>query len=189
MKQYGLLLIAVVALGACQVKQRQREDQTRSDPALATTELVDIAVVTPEVTTSDRQVLSSAIRAAARKVLINRKHYAVPRDAFVDRSAAAQNATDVGAIASAAGSDAGLLISLDQWETGDLLPKRSIYAGGKARLVESGGTRVLWERSFRDWKRVATSNVNASNRTQVTQAMLREMIREVLSNLPAKPRR
>ena len=189
MKQYGLLLIAVVALGACQVQQRQREDQTRADPALATTELVDIAVVSPEVSTSDRRVLAAAIRAAARNVLINRKHYAVPRDVFVDESAASSNATDAGTIARAAGSDAGLIISLQQWETGDLLPKGRIYAGGTARLVASGGTRVLWERSFRDWTQVAARNVTATNRAEVTRDMLRQVISEVLSNLPPKPRR
>ncbi len=189
MKQYGLLLIAVVALSACQVKQRQREDQTRADPALATAELVDIAIVSPEVTTSNRQVLSATIRAAARKVLINRKHYAVPRDAFVDRTAAASDATDAGTIARAAGSDAGLVISLEQWETGDLIPKGRIYAGGTARLVESGGTRVLWERSFKDWTRVASGDVTIINRPEVMKNMLREVVQEVLSNLPPKPRR
>ncbi|NRA97700.1 MAG: hypothetical protein HRU14_16005 [Planctomycetes bacterium] len=189
MKQYGLLLIAVVVLGACQVKQRQREDQTQSDPALATTELVDIAIVSPEVTTPDGRLLSATIRAMARKILINRKHYAVPKDAFVDRAAAASNATDAGTIARAAGSDAGLFISLEQWETSDLLPKGRIYAGGTARLVESGGTRVLWERSFKDWTRVASGDVTTSNRPEVMKNMLREVVQEVLSNLPPKPRR
>lgn len=191
MKHYGLLLLAVVALGACQTqqRQRQREDQTRTDPALETMDLVDIAVIAPEVTTPDRQVLSAAIRSTARKVLINRKHYAVPKDTFVDRSAAASSATDAGTIASAAGSDAGLVISLDQWETGDLVPKGRIWFGGTARLVESGSTRVLWERSFRDWDSVAPRNVTASNRLEVTGDMLREIVRQVLATLPAKPRR
>ncbi len=190
MKHYGLLLAAAVAIGACQApRQRQPQDQTRADPRLGTMEMVDIAVVKPGVTGSDARALSSTIRSSARKILIDQKNYAVPKDVYVDEAARVGNATGTGSIAREAGSDAGLLIILEEWETQDLIPRGRVYASGSAKLVESGGTRVLWERSFKDWTRLAPANVTASNRGEMNEGMLRAMVREILSGMPAKSRR
>jgi len=186
MKQYGLLILVLISTVACESTPRSKVDQTRVDPALERTELIDIAVTRPAIATSDGAVLSASIRNSARSVLINRKHYAVPRDAFVD-SATKANATP-GDIARAAGSDAALVITLSQWETGELLPKGRIFAGGNARLVSTTGA-VLWERTFKDWNRIAPRNVTASNRLEVTDEILRDTIGELLVQLPAKPRK
>lgn len=187
MKQYGLLILAVIALTACESTPRSKVDQTRVDPALEQTELIDIAIAKPMVgNSSDGEVLAASIRTATRKVLIDHKRYAVPRDAFVD--AATSGDTRPGELARAAGSDAALVFTLDQWETDELLPKGRIYAGGNVQLVSTSGS-VMWQRTFKDWARVAPRNVTASNRLEVTDEMLRDTVRELLVQLPAKPRR
>ena len=185
MKQYGLLILVAIACTACVSTPRSKVDQTRVDPRFEKVELIDIAVAKPQVSTSDLEVLAKSIRKAARRVLINDKRYAVPRDAYVD---AATDDTGAAVIARAAGSDAALVISLDQWETGELLPKGRIFAGGNVQLVEAGGG-IVWERTFRDWPRTSPRNVTASNRMEVTDEMLRSTVRELLIQLPGKPRR
>jgi len=107
----------------------------------------------------------------------------------VDEKARTSKASGAAAIARAAGSDAGLMISLDEWETRDLIPKGRIYASGSVRLLQGDSGRVLWQRSFQDWTRIAPRNVTASNRSKISDDMLRAMIRDVLANFPSKPRR
>jgi len=192
MKFKGLLLIVVaVLLPACNTppSTRQREDRTQVDPGFQETEIIDVAVLPPRIEGSDDQVLARGIRNTARRVLIDQKQYSVPGDGWIDTTINRHPAaTDPGGIADAAGSDAALEIVLSQWETGELLPKGRIYAGGSVVLHRKGGG-VLWERTFKDWTRLSSQNVTASNRHEAVGQILREMIREVLDKLPQKARR
>ncbi|MAG57099.1 MAG: hypothetical protein CMJ83_12470 [Planctomycetes bacterium] len=192
MKRVSFLLASLaIFLSACQTgsPERARVDRTEVTPGLSEIELIDIAVLAPEVATPSDVVLSTKIRATARRVLLDAKRYSVPQDAFIDTAIAEHpGATDPGRVASVTGADAALVIKLSQWDTGELIGKGRIYAGGEAVLHGKDGG-VLWKRVFQDWPRIAAANVTPSNRGEVTNEMLNLTIREILDKLPAKARR
>jgi hypothetical protein len=182
----ALLLACALAACATTPKGRQRIDEIRSDPAIATGEIVDLAVLPPDVDSTGRFPFGKRMREAARKYLIDVKNYAVADDRFVDSSATLDEMrASPEAMAERLGADAVLLIRVTQWEIQDLLSRGRVYAGGSATAYGQG--KVLWERIFADWAIHAPGAVTPSNRAEMSDALAAILTHELLEKFPPKP--
>jgi hypothetical protein len=189
-RPYLILLPVTILFASCQTPgTRSFADQSEVSPGFEQTEIVDISVLRPNVVAAEREFLEPRLRRAIRMTLLDGKGYSVPTDEWIETVILEHPTADTPAgIASAAGSDAALLLTLDQWDTNEFLPKGRIYAGGRATLMGKDGT-TLWQRTFQDWMRLAPKNVTGANRADVTDEMLRTFAQDILSKLPAKVRR
>jgi hypothetical protein len=178
-----------VALIGCETAPREEvQDRTDVAPGFTEAQIVDVAVLPAEADAPDREILQGRIRSTAHQYLIDVKNFAVPENGYVDRAIGTlPGATEPSRAAEAAGADAALLVSINQWETEDLLPKGRIYAGGTLLLQGKGQT--WWQRTFRNRTLLAPRTVTASNRAEIVDGMVRDLTRDLLSTLPAKPRR
>lgn len=179
-----LLLVACAEAPVASV-----EDRTTVSPAFAAAQVVDVAVLPPTAETPDQELIRGRIRHTAHTYMIDEKNYAVPEDRFVDQAVTTlPGGSDPGQSATAAGSDAALLVSITQWDTDDLVPKGRIHAGGTVSLYGKDRS-VYWERTFRNKMVLADRNVTAANRGEVVDTMVRDLIRDLLSTMPPKPAR
>jgi hypothetical protein len=186
MNRAALLLAVTLSawLAGCESPPpRETADRTTAEPGLEE-QVVDVAVLPPRIEAPDAPWLERIFRAALRRGLIASKRYSVPSDEHVADALAGRD-LEPGAAAAAAGSDAALLLVLDQWDKEELLPKGRIHAGGEALLVSP--EKVLWRRTFRDLMVISrAATVTASNRPEAEEAMIRDFVAELLATLPAK---
>lgn len=181
-------LMVLLALVACEApRDRDPRENTSVESGFPNRKVMDVAILAPKVTAPDGDLLSARFRKEARAVLIDRKLYSVPQDAYVDQ--ALRNLPEATGspekLASVTGSDATLEIVVSQWETGELFPRGRIFAGGEMTL--HGKDAVLWKRSFQDKMLLAPRDVTTTNRTQTIDVMIRDLTRELMTTLPSKP--
>lgn len=186
MKARWTLLLGFLVFSACETAPRgSGDDMTVVHPDFASAEVIDIAVIPPDIHAPDRAPLEKRLRATAHEYLIATKNYAVADDAYIDRALESfPGAEDPSRLAEATGADAVLLVMISQWETEDLLPKGRIYAGGKAAIIGKGQT--YWERTFSNRLLLTKAPVTASNRMEISEDLVRQLTRDILSTVPLK---
>lgn len=178
--------LGLLVLGACAGVPREPVDEVTKDPAFDPAEVVDVAILRPEVASpSDDKVLARHMREAARRVLIDDKLYSVLSDQYVDRTLAGTATAAPASALTELDADAVLQIDVDQWEDDKLTQTGRIHAGGT--LVLHGPSGMLWEYRFRDRPVTSPFPVTSGNRAEAATAVARSLIRELLSRIP--PRR
>jgi hypothetical protein len=154
----GLTLALAVGLGACQIAGPPTiQDWLRREPALATVNPANIAVLQIEDKTSNGKLSSllEPMRQQLLRALIER-YYSPLGSTYVDahmRRGAQEAATGGGSIldtdylvslAGKAKEDAILAIQISHWDDNSLLVDNRVHFAAKVVLLDSVGKKVLW---------------------------------------------
>ena len=173
--------LAAVLLAACGTVERRPEEHSVVDPALAKTDIVEVAPLPTLIPTQDDGVTAGMLDRQLRPVLIERKHYAVPTAQFIQSKLGGRTLSPEEA-RQAIGTDAVLQISLDEWDTRELQPRGRIWIGGE--VVLTGFGKTLWRFTFRDRLYAVPFAVTASNQRDALESLTRDITQDLLEGLP-----
>lgn len=179
------VLAAVLLTAACQSTEiRQPAEDFRAEPELSKANVADIVVMPIDLgpavaneSTADRQMPARRMRKMIRGYLIERKHYAAPREVWIDDQLSTGGDLD---------TDALLNVSVLQWDTSALEKRGVIYATANFELKTADGSRRLWHYTCRDYQLVVDGSHggNAAAGNNISAARL--LAETALSRLPRK---
>ena len=180
-----LVPAALMLLAACATNEiRQSDEDYRSEPELSRENVTDIVVMPIDLgpavaneTVVERQVPARRMRKMIRGYLIERKHYAAPREVWIDDQLSTGSDLD---------TDALLNVSVLQWDTSALERRGVIYATATFELKSADGRTRLWHYTCRDYQLVVDGphGGNAAAGNNITAARL--LAETALSRLPRK---
>ena len=183
--QLTLALLVLMLTAACQTANPDRiEEDFHAVQDYSTRNISEIVVLPVAIDSVDTTAHNSIrdlprveMRRLLRQYLIQQKDYVAPQEQWIDER-----------IASAANleTDAILHVTVNQWDTSNLVRRGVIYAGADFQLKSPGGDTLLWTYNCRNLQlpiagphggpKIADSNLTA----------IRLLTQTALSRIPQK---
>ncbi len=185
MRRIAILLLGVLVLAGCQTHEMRAADESwGAEPALDAAQVRDIVVLPLELSDEvaaessvERQLPARKLRRMIRSYLIQRKHYAAPREVWIDERLAEKGGFD---------TDAVMNVSVSQWDTSELDRRGIIYASARFELKTADGSRELWHYNCKDYQLVVDTG-HTGPAVRAGNLMAARLLAETaLSRLPRK---